>query len=70
MKLYNEGYSNPIGITNVRKRLKEFGAKRRCLRKTVIIRKENLLKRRKWPKPGCTGQSKETGSNSFTPMNG
>ena len=50
MKLYNEGNSNPIGITTVRKRLKEFGAKRRCLRKTVIFRKENLLKRRKWAK--------------------
>ena len=50
MKLYNEGNSNSIGITTVRKRLKEFGAKRRCLRKTVIIRKEYLLKRRKWAK--------------------
>ena len=51
MNLYNEGDPNPIGLTTVKKRLKEFGAKRRALRKSVIIRKEeNLLKRRKWVK--------------------
>ena len=50
MNFYNEGDPNPIGLTTVNKRLKEFGAKRRTLRKSVIIRKENLLKRRKWVK--------------------